>query len=198
MYLPALISYKQTLAGVTLRRAEADDMVGITFKGPAFAGGEDVEITGTAKEIFEQLIEMNPNYEADTANTTLPEQVHRLPLKKRDDINCNPAGNEVGNWITQCSEGLGYLERLKGYCNAPKGWGGCARVSCSWNCGISLCNDNSFSIDVPCNWIAADAWDIIGECANDWGDLVSSVKGQKFRYTGLNAAYNVIVKSHSC
>lgn len=43
----------------------------------------------------------------------------------------------------QFTEGYIYLSELNGYCKAPTGWGGCARVSCSHNCGIFLCNDVS-------------------------------------------------------
>lgn len=41
----------------------------------------------------------------------------------------------------QCAEGIDYLRALNGYCSAPAGPSGCARVSCSHNCGIHLCND---------------------------------------------------------
>lgn len=58
-------------------------------------------------------------------------------------FNCDPPGGEVGNVGMQCTEGWIYLSELNGYCGAPRGWGGCSRVSCSHNCGIFLCNDVS-------------------------------------------------------
>jgi len=102
----------------------------------------------------------------------------------------------VPNWITQCTYELAQLKKLAGNCYAPPGWGGCNMAGCSHNCGIYLCNDNAFAIEVPCQWIWNDAWDIIYECSYDWNEYVSSVKGQKFLYTNLAWGFNVIVKEN--
>lgn len=42
------------------------------FTGPVFVGGDDVTLSGTAEEVYNQIIELNPNYNArDFPDTTL-------------------------------------------------------------------------------------------------------------------------------
>ncbi|KAK4136423.1 hypothetical protein BT67DRAFT_447817 [Trichocladium antarcticum] len=186
----------------------------MTFTGPAVVGGPDVTLTGTAESIHAQLLQLNPQYDPwdfpeyqekmaaqNMTRETWEAQVAGVskrsnPLTKRGWLTCNVAGNEVGNWSTQCSEGLHYLERLNGYCGAPRGHAGCSRVSCSHNCGIFLCNDNSFAISVWCGNLAGDAWEIIGECAYSYNEWVASVKGQVFR--DGPPAWNTVVREASC
>lgn len=34
------------------------------FTGPVFVGGDDVTLSGTAEEVYNQIIELNPEYDA--------------------------------------------------------------------------------------------------------------------------------------
>ena len=38
--------------------------VDLTFQGPAFPDGPNVTLTGTAKDVYEQLLAINPEYDA--------------------------------------------------------------------------------------------------------------------------------------
>ncbi len=45
---------------------DADTVIAdLMFKGPAFPGGENVTLSGSAEDIYKQLLEINPNYAAD-------------------------------------------------------------------------------------------------------------------------------------
>ncbi|KAJ3940776.1 hypothetical protein N0V92_013900, partial [Colletotrichum tropicale] len=131
---------------------------------------------------------------------------------------CNPVGEEVGNWGLQCNEGLGYLGRLNGYCQAPAGRGGCARTSCSHGCGIFLCNDvsthclysskhlempgmltmkqNPNPISVWCGNQVGDVYDIAAVCERERTSYVWSLLGQIFR--DGPPAWNTVVRAQVC
>ncbi|KAK6353848.1 hypothetical protein TWF730_008271 [Orbilia blumenaviensis] len=182
----------------------------IVFTGPAFPGGPDVNITGTVEHIFAKLHEMNPKYDAwefpdyqqEMARKGLTKDgpiglgARSGNLEKRGWTKCNVDGKPVGNYITQCAEGIRYLKGLNGYCGAPKGWAGCSRVSCSHNCGIFLCNDNNHKISVKCSNIVGDFYDIVEECGNKWKDFIVSVKGAIYR--DGPPKWNTLVASQSC
>ncbi|KAF3923570.1 hypothetical protein ABW20_dc0108996 [Dactylellina cionopaga] len=159
----ALSSFVPYAAGYTITRANllSEDTFtnapSIMFTGPAIPGGPNVTITGTVDYIFGKLHEMNPKYDpwefpeyqermarkGLSKNSALGARIRSGSLRKRGETRCNVSGAQVGNWYMQCAEGLKYLSELNGYCGAPKGHAGCARVSCSHSCGIFLCNDVS-------------------------------------------------------
>ena len=145
-------------AGGELRVRSASDisaqeyaaMPDMEFVGPLTPGGPNVTIVGTAKAIYESILEQNPSYNP----WDFPEYAERMAaqgltdsssVEKRQEshINCD-FGTMVGEFSTQCNEGLNYLDRIAGYCGAPPGHAGCSRVSCSHNCAMVLCNDVSF------------------------------------------------------
>lgn len=145
-------------------RSTTDNLTGpllpMIFTGPVTPGGPDVELQGTAQEIYQQVLELNPSYDpwdfpdfqasmaadgvtkaqwdAELANGTVAAM--RSPtnsLEARQSFDCN-----WGGWVRtwgDCIEGLDYLRRLgTAWCRAPAQ--ACSRVSCSWGCGIFLCS----------------------------------------------------------
>ncbi|KAF3102799.1 hypothetical protein TWF569_011757 [Orbilia oligospora] len=211
-----LNSFIYCAAGYTIVRANmlSEDVLAkappITFTGPAVPGGPDVTITGTVEVIFKKLHEMNPKYDpwefpeyqekmaqqGLSKNSTLEARGDKLQKRRR--IECNIAGKKVGNWLTQCGEGVRYLRNLNGYCGAPKGYAGpaCARVSCSNNCGIFLCNENNKPIKVFCGNLRYDFYEIVHECADVVRDWVVSLKGAIYR--DGPPAWNTVVKFQTC
>ncbi|KAK3378068.1 hypothetical protein B0H63DRAFT_235360 [Podospora didyma] len=197
----------------------------MTFTGPIFVGGPSITLTGTAKEVYEQILVKNPNYNAwdwpeyqtnmagsglkkddlPTTVTTAP-GISRRALSPLDIVTCFPPGEKVINWPTQCGEGIQYLQKLNGYCGAPAGLGiglgvgGCARASCSQNCGIFLCNNNAFAISVWCANIAGDVQNIGAECESPssaaGNEVGPSLKGQIYR-NGW-PAWNTAVRNEVC
>ncbi|SPO06789.1 uncharacterized protein DNG_09483 [Cephalotrichum gorgonifer] len=186
------------------------------FKGPVKPGGEFVELEGTAQEVQAKLLELNPSYakenftefhkEREAVRVRKEESDRRArekhgSLEKRDWMNCeNAPGNEAWIWAyvgDGLTEGINYLNGLNGYCWAPRGWGGCSRVSCSWSLGITLCNDNDFEVWVWCGNLAGDAWDIWLDCGRISDDgWTSWLKGQLFR--SYSFGWNTIVNQQNC
>ncbi|KAK4208206.1 hypothetical protein QBC37DRAFT_392184 [Rhypophila decipiens] len=193
--------------------AEAAELAGeneMSFVGQVVPGGPQVTLIGTAKSIYEQVLELNPAYDP----TAFPEwQEHNPdgvaadlqsanatseatgPLAKRDGLICN-VGERISNPWIGCGEGYVYLRDLNGYCGAPAGRGGCSRVSCSNNCGVHLCNDNPKSISVWCGKLADDMAYVINGCAKKVDSLVATSHGQVFRSAA--PGWNTIVSKHKC
>ncbi|KAF3936363.1 hypothetical protein ABW20_dc0100440 [Dactylellina cionopaga] len=192
----ALSSLMYSAAGYSIARADSlSDAVlkeapAMVFVGPAVPGGPNVTITGTAEYIYGKLHEMNPKYDAwefpeyqermaqEGISRDSPLEARSNQLTKRGRTQCSVSGDEVPNYITQCAEGVSYLSKLNGWCKAPRGHAGCARVSCSHNCGIFLCNDNDHEISVWCTNLAGDFHDLARECGRDWPrhNWISSLK----------------------
>jgi len=55
----------------------------MTFVGPAFPGGPDVELQGTAQSVHAQLLKLNPNYDTDMADY----QYHQTQPEDTDFLN---------------------------------------------------------------------------------------------------------------
>ncbi|KAH7320610.1 hypothetical protein B0I35DRAFT_407683 [Stachybotrys elegans] len=188
------------VAGAAIEAAPENDPLTnwgpMEFVGPAFVGGANVTLKGDAKSIYEQLLVLNPEYNPQEfpeyrAKTA---ELEKRELSKRNII-CDVAGTAVPYANANCAEGDRYLRRLNGYCRAPAGPRACARVSCSNQCGMFLCNDNSYPIDVWCGNIAGDYKDISSRCwesGNDWG-WYDTLKGQVFR-----SIWNTIVVHQYC
>ncbi|KAM7215382.1 hypothetical protein V8F06_009243 [Rhypophila decipiens] len=204
--------------------AEAAQKAGeMSFVGQIELGGPHVTLYGDAKSVYEQILELNPNYDptvfpeyrqrsgkfrqmladlqssSSSNGTGLVERSSSHPLSKRDSLIC-----DVGDWpgVSQphiaCVEGWDYLVNLNGYCGAPRGWGGCSRVSCSNSCGQFLCNDNPFPIGVWCGNIAGDTWEIYVSCERIWGSdgIVATAYGQVFRDQA--PGWNSLLNKQSC
>jgi len=102
---------------------------------------------------------------------------------------CNVDGFSFAS-VWRIQQGVSYLNG-QGRCSVNAKT--CARVSCSWDSAIYLCNDNDYYIEPACPYIASYAADIINTCqyyyAKRW-----VVTGQEFDSDG----YNVVVRGDSC
>lgn len=124
--------------------------------------------TGTAQSIYHQILAANPSF-ADlnplNATLTVRDPESDLDKRQRREIDCN-SGDPVATG--DCSEGLNYLRALgngEAMCGADAN--GCARVSCSWRCGLELCNFGSGHFQVKCRDIARDIVDIMARCTKN-------------------------------
>lgn len=131
--------------------------------------------TGTAQSIYEQIVTANPSYATlNPVNVTAPISVRTsdpfssspdLDKRQRREIDCN-SGDPVATG--DCAEGLNYLRALgngEAMCGANAN--GCARVSCSWRCGLELCNFGTGHFQVKCRDIARDIVDIMARCTKN-------------------------------
>ncbi|KAF2836611.1 hypothetical protein M501DRAFT_1059999 [Patellaria atrata CBS 101060] len=156
------------------------------WRGPITSDGADVTLTGTIQEVYKQVLERNPNYLTDFP----PAEGTSLVARNRIwPVQCNPGGDFAD--VNRISEGIRYLRDLSGG-NARCGVNGrsCARISCSWDAGISLCNDRNDHIDPSCRYLADYAEAIVNDCTR----VPNRVKGQQFDTDN----YNVLVKHNPC
>ncbi|CAG9947826.1 unnamed protein product [Clonostachys rosea f. rosea IK726] len=184
------------------------------FVGPLTPGGPNVTLSGTAKEIYEQILELNPSYsvwdfdeyadDLEARGLTREDiDVNNPSLKIRSSVmaelhgrdnelfNCN-IGSYVGNVWSQCGEGFGYLWNLgKAWCGAKAK--SCARVSCSHNCGMYLCSKLSKEKKVHCGNIANDMVKIAYECGSDVTTWAYRARGQM-----QFSCHNTKLSSPSC
>ncbi|RYP52640.1 hypothetical protein DL768_002290 [Monosporascus sp. mg162] len=124
---------------------------------------EGVTFYGTAQSIYEQIKELDPEAFANVTETSLDSLTARALEERQGSFNCG-WGNLVGNWVTQCSEGLNYLRNLGTRWCGVNAAPACARVSCSHNCGMFLCNKLGHHLQVHCQDIATDIEDIAVNC----------------------------------
>ncbi|KAK3312909.1 hypothetical protein B0H66DRAFT_607968 [Apodospora peruviana] len=122
--------------GYSVRSAEegpTSPLVPMQFAGPLVVGGPEVKLEGTAQEIYEQIIKLNPSYDPQAAkgvtkaqwkeeNTKITlgtrSESPSNGLEARQSYECN-----LGGWVRtwgDCIEGLTYLRRLgNAWCRAP-------------------------------------------------------------------------------
>lgn len=101
-----------------------------------------LKLNGTIESIHEQLLAINPNYEAEFA--ALPQDSGSLD--KRTDFSTSKYtcfGRWRGADSAQIQKGIDYLRKVPGKPTNGPGPGNCGRVSCSWNSAITWCNDVS-------------------------------------------------------
>ncbi|KAH8901145.1 hypothetical protein GQ53DRAFT_740248 [Thozetella sp. PMI_491] len=196
-----------SVAALPAQDAAATDLLTsspLKWTGQIHLDQAPVTLEGTAQEIYEKIISINPNYDEElgleSSNATLA--ARDLGLEKRraptsSDFTCG-----YGNYVGALPIGLGiqYLYKIgNADCVAPAGKpgaGGCSRVSCSDNSGIWLCNDQSFETHIPCTLIADNAVEILIQCqytnyagGNTWN---SFVRGQIF---STDRGWNTIINS---
>ncbi|OOF94915.1 hypothetical protein ASPCADRAFT_507790 [Aspergillus carbonarius ITEM 5010] len=164
----------------------------MTYTGPITPGGEHISFTGTSiQEIHSQIKALNPDFELVSPDESSPgNTITQRSDSTKDNLICNIPGrlSETANtyWIRS---GIKYLKGLEGKCGVSKGPASCARISCSYDSGIFLCNDNEEKLEVKCSDLAGYAEDIIERC--DEGEYVN---GQEFDTRN----WNIVVAEDLC
>ncbi|KAE8449436.1 hypothetical protein EG329_008044 [Mollisiaceae sp. DMI_Dod_QoI] len=169
--LPHGLSVRTNIDGMQIAK--------MTFSGTI--GGHEVQLNGSVQEINAQMKQLHPDFDPDTTKTD-------------SDHYCWPVAGQ--NWqraqTSHIKEGISYLDGFKGLCGVPAST--CVRISCSYNAGIYLCNDNNYGITPNCAYIASYAQDIINLCNYQDPSGIQYVSGQEFDTDG----YNVCVHSDHC
>ncbi|KAL1869380.1 hypothetical protein Daus18300_005592 [Diaporthe australafricana] len=180
-------------------------MVDISWAVESYPGNASstVHLNGTAQEVIQQLIEINPEYPVDDSpieglKNTIPDAAANTP----PGANEKPSTSEVctARWsqarYTEINNGIRHLRHLQpGRPAMGPGPAACGRVSCSYDSAIWWCNDNSERKEL-------DAWDHIADFAEvilhlcQWQDDGEEyfTRGQLFDSEG----WNVIVRGDSC
>ncbi|KAI1778446.1 hypothetical protein F4818DRAFT_406112 [Hypoxylon cercidicola] len=174
----------------------------ITWTGQVNPGGPLVSITGTAEEIYKEIIGINPNYDNELGLNSSRSAVEKRdlePIKKRattsDDWTC-AYGNDVN--AESIGAGIRYLYSIaNGDCSAPPGRpgdGGCTASSCNSGAGIFLCNDSSNTLHTPCSIVADNAVEVLINCQSTTyaggSSWITNTHGQIF---SRDRSWNVIL-----
>ncbi|RAK97951.1 uncharacterized protein BO80DRAFT_179862 [Aspergillus ibericus CBS 121593] len=181
------------LSATSLATPSLDDhtIVPMTYTGPITPGGQHMPFTGDSiQEIHSQIKALNPDFELtdNSAVTKRKSSDSDSDSDTKGNLICNIPGRFSDTaqtfWIRS---GIKYLKGLEGKCGVSKGPKSCARISCSYNAGIFLCNDEE--LHVKCSDLADYANDIIERC--DEGEYVN---GQEFD----DGNWNIVVAESLC
>ncbi|MCJ1268637.1 hypothetical protein MMC22_008525 [Lobaria immixta] len=163
----------------------------MTYIGPIDSSGETHRINGTAEEIHEKILALNPEFNPHDwpRPATSPAKGPSSVLEKRSKI--PPPNCDFGEYVRtkHILYSIDRLNHLPGVCYADFGSGKCARISCSRYADIILCNDNDHAIALPCRSLAGHAQEIVNHC-----QLGTTVRGQIFDTDD----YNVVIRAGNC
>ncbi|UKZ52872.1 hypothetical protein TrVGV298_006659 [Trichoderma virens] len=173
----------------------------LVWTGQVKAGEDNVTLSGTAEEIYNQIIAINPDYDSQLGVKSGREASDTVPHIRGDPINTSSRNCNVFKETYQINvyDGINYLYAIgNGGCTAPAGWGGCIRTTCNNNAAIFLCNDHPTSITVP---LGINEYCIRYEYISPLpgsgaiGNWIHHVRGQIFSFDGT---WNVIVTDSYC
>ncbi|KAI6914266.1 hypothetical protein KC318_g765 [Hortaea werneckii] len=163
----------------------------MSYIGPAFDGGDDVELQGTIESVAAQLRDINPDWHPGVVGKNTPS---KTDTAKRAEISPPLCNDDLGGQryarTRILSNGADYLKGLNGNCRQPPR--SCGRVSCSYDAGISFCNDGNNDIYVPCAELGRRVDGIVGLCGD--GGTRMFTKGQVFDTDN----WNVIAARSDC
>ncbi|KAH6676389.1 hypothetical protein B0J14DRAFT_560689 [Halenospora varia] len=175
--------------------ADRSNIVPMIFRGTI--GGVEHSGEGTSEEIFAAFEKIHPQTAADVRTNLTTMALETRGAVNKEPPHCCGAWNGPQGWgwadSGRIREGINYLSVLFGECGVQGGPGACTRISCSYNAGIYLCNDNSYAIFPNCGYLASYADDISGQCfIAGRGNTLTC--GQQFDTDN----YNVCVHSDRC
>ncbi|RMZ00278.1 hypothetical protein D0860_08042 [Hortaea werneckii] len=163
----------------------------MSYIGPAFDGGDDVELQGTIESVAAQLREINPDWHPGLVGKNTPS---KTDTAKRAEISPPLCNDELGGQrdarTFYLDRGASYLQGLSGNCRQPPR--SCGRVSCSYNAGVTFCNDGNNDVVVPCAELGRRVDGIVGLCGD--GGTRTFTRGQVFDTDN----WNVIAARSDC
>ncbi|KAK3988179.1 hypothetical protein QBC44DRAFT_398616 [Cladorrhinum sp. PSN332] len=153
-------------------------------------GGPFIKLTGTVEEVHDELLRLNPSYDAQftpiparraAAHALEPHNNTTSLLQLRPDfIRCGVFYRQAR--VARIKEGIAYLRTVSG---VPSMGTGCGKVSCSWQSAIYWCNAND-QVKTLDSWhnIADGAQLIVDVCRGQSPD----VTGGRFHGDGWAVA----------
>ncbi|KFX99561.1 hypothetical protein V495_00894 [Pseudogymnoascus sp. VKM F-4514 (FW-929)] len=175
-------------AGSINRSAKAVELVDMIYEGPITPGGETYTLSGDAKGIYEQILQLNPSYNITDFNIPAPQEAKRAVTAIHCDVTANYAPNN------RIRDGINYLNSLgAGYCRL--GPAVVTRISCSWSAAIYWGNNNNHDIAIACNYLgyglSQRAYD---QCHHD--DVISGQAFDQGNYYTLLSGDNQFGEGH--
>ncbi|KAI6817672.1 hypothetical protein KC367_g3536 [Hortaea werneckii] len=163
----------------------------MSYIGPAFDGGDDVEVQGTIESVAAQLREINPDWHPGVVGKNTPSKTDSA---KRAEISPPLCNDDLGGQryarTAILSNGADYLKGLSGVLRQPAR--SCGRVSCSYDAGVTFCNDGNEAIPVAAAELGRRVDGIVGLCGD--GGTRMFTKGQVFDTDD----WNVIAARSDC
>ncbi|KAI7183849.1 hypothetical protein KC363_g8017 [Hortaea werneckii] len=163
----------------------------MSYIGPAFDGGGDVEVQGTIESVAAQLREINPDWHPGVVGKNTPSKTDSA---KRAEISPPLCNDDLGGQryarTAILSNGADYLKGLSGVLRQPPR--SCGRVSCSYDAGVTFCNDGNEAIPVAAAELGRRVDGIVGLCGD--GGTRMFTKGQVFDTDN----WNVIAARSDC
>ncbi|OTB09183.1 hypothetical protein M426DRAFT_316474 [Hypoxylon sp. CI-4A] len=175
----------------------------MVWTGQVKPGEDAVSFTGTAEEIYKQIVKINPSYDYELGLHSNSSTVQRRDLEllnKRattsSDYTC-----AYGNNVNAESIGVGvrYLYSIaNGDCASPAGPAGsrCVASTCNGGAGIWLCNDKTTDLHNACSIVADNAVEVLIQCQsttyNGGSSWTSYTHGQIF---STDRSWNVILNT---
>lgn len=121
----------------------------LQWEVPISLDGGTVTLDGTVQQVLDQLLKINPEYEAEFGvidnrnNSALVEIWRTTAVMERQ----HDASSDCGHWDPARAEaiweGINHLNHVSGKPVSKPGPGVCGRVSCSYDSAIWWCNDVS-------------------------------------------------------
>ncbi|RSL66562.1 hypothetical protein CEP54_003648 [Fusarium duplospermum] len=183
MAFASAIPQASNLPKVVSAPIDGYEIAPMKWTGQVDKRSENITLEGTLEEITVKAREINPDFGASPS-------VEKRGFGK---INCGWGGKGRAG-VLAIKEGIDYLQGINGYCGLDDGPYKCARVSCSWDSAIWLCNDNDTPLRVPCKDLGPFAAKIREDCmSSGWSEPMT--QGQLFSDEGN---WNVIVGKDSC
>jgi len=174
----------------------------ITWTGQLHHGGPNVSFTGRHHDVADKIRASNPHWLANNAtldfshllNASHPNSSSLEKRSNRVSQACwqnifmkGPLGHNQAD-STAISTGLYWMSSHFGGGTCSVGPKTCGRFSCSYDSATLMCNDNPFSISIPCATMIQNMAFVFNLCS-----LPSEheVEGQAFY---INPSYNVLIK----
>ncbi|EHK96258.1 hypothetical protein GLAREA_07562 [Glarea lozoyensis ATCC 20868] len=150
-----------------------------TFKGNI--GGHDVELTGSIDEQIEYMVKTYPDFDRENFQAISAESVGTSPSPKRDVLGTN---NKIGKG--QCCD----EPHMRGH-----NWQYVYTSTVQRAINELKNNDNNYSIEPSCKYLATYAEDIKGHCihtlTSDGITFLTTTCGQQFDTDNYNVVVNL-------
>ncbi|EHK99809.1 hypothetical protein M7I_4304 [Glarea lozoyensis 74030] len=145
------------------------------------------------QQVYAKTLAAHPDFNVHAQITANIASAAKVTKRNKSNHFCS---QDIGNpWrpakVDKIVDGIHYLQN-KARCGVnPRS---CARISCSWDSAIFLCNDRNDFIQPSCAYLASYASDIINFCHQDVNGIGIAVAGQEFDTEN----YNVLVRYSNC
>lgn len=175
----------QAAALDTLVTMTQDDGVSMKWTGSIFAGEEPIVLYGTASDIYNAIIAVNPNFEpADVPSEVRANASFDILTKRQSD---NPVTCSVMATGTHAEirSARAHLRLIGGTCGTPRRE--CRRTTCEVTTGTYLCSELNIDVGIPCGQINYYLEEIDACCVG--GPAISGHQYSPNRYWSVWAGF---------